>query len=419
MRFVFVLKRMPILKPHARTIDDAAAIDGKRTKFTIEGAPGLVLECGPDGGRVWFVRYQIGHGRGGRTRRYQRIGSFDRAAADHLTFGQAKDRSKELIADGKRGIDAFAEARPEAATGATFAGLFDRWLEASKPNRKTWPQDEARWLKLIKPRIGALIVTQIKGRDIATMTDGIKVAATGIQANRCQSLVVTVLGWAFARGELDTMPTHRLPKAVKEKPRDRAMSEDEIRLFWRDVGDAPLGVRMERCLRLALLTGQRRSEIALSAKAEMQLEGRSPQWIIPKERAKNGRAHLVPLSKQAAAIFREAVEASPTDYVFPAQGGAGAIDPHGVTRAMARLGAHLKRDDWPTVHDMRRTVGTQMAMLGVPDAVISAVLNHAKEGITQRTYIVHRYADERRRALRLWQARLRAIVSGRPRALRW
>lgn len=156
---------MPKLEAHPRVVAAAKAIDGKRTKYSIAGATGLILECISDGARAWYGRYQVGHGRSGRTMRYHRLGSFDTKEPDYLTLGQAKDKAAALQTDAKRdGKDAFAEAR-NLGKGATFDALFSRWLERhAKARKRSWSQDESRYRIHLKDRLGDVIAADLKRR---------------------------------------------------------------------------------------------------------------------------------------------------------------------------------------------------------------------------------------------------------------
>jgi hypothetical protein len=78
---------------------------------------------------------------------------------------------------------------------------------------------------------------------------------------------------------------------------------------------------------------------------------------------------------------------------------------------MAReLGAEPK--PW-RIHDLRRTVRTNLAAMRIPDHIAEMVLGHGKKGL-QRVYDQHRYEDEMRQALEKWAARLRSIVNPPP-----
>jgi integrase len=68
-----------------------------------------------------------------------------------------------------------------------------------------------------------------------------------------------------------------------------------------------------------------------------------------------------------------------------------------------------------TLHDLRRSVATHMAEIGVQPHVVEAVLNHVsghKRGVAG-IYNRARYDREIAAALRLWSERLTAIVDGR------
>ena len=173
-------------------------------------------------------------------------------------------------------------------------------------------------------------------------------------------------------------------------------------------------MRGERVLRLALITGQRRSEIAQAVKAELDLAGSSPAWVIPGARTKNSVMHRVPLTPMAVELFKAAVADladSKTPFMFPGRGTDGAIDPHAVTRAMSRLTAELGIEN-ATVHDLRRTVGTNLARIGVSKDIRARVLNHVDgaRSVTDAVYNQHEFSAEKRAALEAWEAELRRII---------
>ena len=129
-------------------------------------------------------------------------------------------------------------------------------------------------------------------------------------------------------------------------------------------------------VRLALLTGLRRTEIAAARKAELDLNSTSPVLTIPRGRAKNRNAHRVPLSKRAASLFREAIEAAgASEFVFPGERISSHIASRSVSKAMERTRDKLGIKDI-TMHDLRRTAGTYMSQYGVPKDVRERILNH-------------------------------------------
>jgi integrase len=95
----------------------------------------------------------------------------------------------------------------------------------------------------------------------------------------------------------------------KLESRERVLTDEELKFFWQacDVLGYPFGY----VGKLLLLTGQRLREVAGMSADELDLERR--QWVIPKERAKNNKAHIVPLSDPAVAVIEE-LEATPRAY---------------------------------------------------------------------------------------------------------
>ncbi len=380
-----------------RAIDALKPIDGKRTTYVSEVVVGLVLEAMPSGAKSWRVRYRTNGGRQGRTR------AFTIGDASIIKLGPALDRAREVLAAVQtEGRDPQSEKQ---AVGDTFGALFLDWLERhAKAKKKSWKHDEEMYYRHVEGRIGRLRVNEIKRADVATALDDIAEAASGTQANRAQSLIGAIFNWAVNEGRLERSPTYRIPKRGVEVPRERVLTDREIQLFWKGLSGGPLGLRMERILRLALVTGQRRSEIALAQKVEFDLADPDPSWVIPGGRTKNGIIHRVPLTPLAIEYFAAAIAESDTAHVFSGRGRDDrAVDPHAVTRAMSRLMSDLKIEN-ATVHDLRRTAGTNLGRLGVSKDVRARVLNHidGARSVTDAVYNQHEFAAEKRAALELW-----------------
>jgi integrase len=141
-------------------------------------------------------------------------------------------------------------------------------------------------------------------------------------------------------------------------------------------------------------------------------QGDDPAWTIAGARTKNGVMHRVPLTPLAVKIFSAAVADSTSPFVFPGRGRIDtAIDPSAVTRAMVRIRTALEIPD-ATVHDLRRTMGTNLARLGVSKDIRARVLNHVDgaRSVTDAVYNQHEFWAEKRAALEIWETELRRIV---------
>src|SRR5690606_10682269 len=123
-------------------------------------------------------------------------------------------------------------------------------------------------------------------------------------------------GWAMPRlHRLEINPCRDAGKPDKPKPRERVLSEAELRELWNvlDGEGLPLGP----AVKLLTLTGQRRDEVFSADRAEFDLEGKL--WTIPGERAKNGKAHLVPLSPAAAELVKGVPTIDGSAKLFPSR----------------------------------------------------------------------------------------------------
>jgi integrase len=193
----------------------------------------------------------------------------------------------------------------------------------------------------------------------------------------------------------------------KERARERILSDDEIRLIWRQLSGT-----FGAFVKVLLLTGQRRSEVATMRRSEIDKDG---VWIIPPEKYKTKRAQVVPLSKMVREIIEE--RSNDHDYVFStrketafsAWGNAKKALDEAIAAARAAEAARerCKLDPMPpwTLHDLRRTAKTLMVRVGVRPDISERVLGHAIAGV-EGVYDRHSYLDEKREALE----RLAAIV---------
>lgn len=417
---------MPTLKANHKQILAAKPIDGKKTRYRIEGTPGLWIYVSPSGVRTWYARYQLGSGKT-RQERWFRIGD-----AKSVDLAKAIERAKSIDVEvDVEDRDPHAERTLRRADTMTVEELYREWhTRYATPNLSRAETDETTFRCHIKPDFAKRKVRELTRIEIGRFRDTVAKKATAHTSNRVMVLLSRVFNWALDEGLIEFNPAARLRKLGERKPRERVLSHAAILKFWNalDAMETMTGEHMARAekgrmlspatrtiLRLLLLTGQRRGEVVEARKSEFELDGDEPVWTIPGERTKNGLLHRLPLCPMAASLFSAAIEASAkeSDFVFPSPDDSDKpISPEAVTRAMARLISELKI---PTVspHDLRRTVGTEMARLGLPVHVRSLVLNHSpmSRGITDAVYNRYAYDAEKREALTKWEASLRRLIA--------
>ena len=204
--------------------------------------------------------------------------------------------------------------------------------------------------------------------------------------------------WGIKREAVEANPFEALAVTVAPK-RDRVLNDREIaRVLQAARGmTAPFGPLVE----LLLLTGQRREEVGGMAWSEISDD--LTKWTIPKERAKNGAASIVPLSAGAIALLQNrltVMRETRAGLVFPGEGGK---QFGGWSKAKAALDEASGVTGW-RLHDLRRTVATGLQRLGVRLEVTEAVLNHisgTRAGIVG-VYQRHDWAAEKIAALSGW-----------------
>lgn len=190
---------------------------------------------------------------------------------------------------------------------------------------------------------------------------------------------------------------------------------------------AKLSKAMGLIIKLAIVTGQRRTEVCGARIDELHgLEGSDPKWIIKGDenkrgkiiegRTKNGRTQSVPLSPVAVALFKEALgECADKQFVFPAdasrvKGGKEARLPHihgeSVSKAVRRLRSSVDGVEGVeelSLHDMRRAISNWLKNEGVSREVRDLVLNHLNPSVTEAHYSQSARMDRQvRAALTAW-----------------
>jgi integrase len=251
----------------------------------------------------------------------------------------------------------------------------------------------------------------IKPREVIELLDGIAAHAP-VMANRCASLLGQMFRFGIHRVIVDSSPVQLLYRpGGREKPRARALSDDELRAFLRD----PLGCarypRLAHVVILLLLTGQRRGELAAARWEHLDFDAKT--WTIPDTNSKTGRGHVLPLSDWALEEFRALRRlAKRSPWVLPASDGVHHLDGMRMTRGVARCQERFKERGVEafTLHDLRRTLRTGLSALKVEASIAERVLNHAQRGVAG-TYDRFAYIDEKRDALDRWATHLRVLAS--------
>jgi integrase len=344
-----------------------------------------------------------------------------------------RTRGIDLCAEHKRCKQARRVAIKHAATNG-FDTAVAKWIERhAKKEIKRWRR-VARQLGWNYPRDGgaATLVpggiasrwarmspAEITSRDIRAVLEEARThsvpglprhAPPGHRADAMAGALLTCLsslfGWLRDEGLLEVNPCAAI-KRLKANKRDRVLTEGEIKSFWHAAGT--LGAPHAQLLRLLLLLGVRRQELALATRGEFSADGST--WTIPGLRTKNGHPHVVPLAPLVQQILASVPPSAAGDLVFTRDG-----RPLGNwTNTKRRLDVAAGNPAPFVLHDLRRTAVTHMAEIGIAPHIIEAIVNHVsghKAGVAG-VYNRATYAAEKREALGRWAAHVEGLVTGR------
>jgi integrase len=370
------------------------------------GCRGLYLVVQPSGRKSWAVRYRFA----GKPRKV----TLDRA----LTLAAARKATTDALHELAQGRDPAAQkfearASAEKDSAARAADTVEQWAaqfierHAKKKTRKnSWRQAVHVFDDIVVPAWRGRVVHDIQRRDIIELIESVA-EDRPIMANRTLAVLSKFFNWLVDRQVIAASPCARVKRPSKEKARDRILSDDEIKALW--LACDAIGEAAGACIKVLLLTGQRRSEVAGMRRGEIN----GDVWTLPPERTKNNKKHDVPLAAPALALIEGLPKIAGGDCVFTTNGWAPLSQ---FDRIKHELDARMKpRAPW-VLHDLRRTVASGMARLGVRLPVIEKCLNHTSGsfrgivGVYQR----HDFAAEKRDALQHWADHIDAIVRGEP-----
>jgi integrase len=397
-----------------------------RYEVTDSAVPGLQLRVEPTGAKHWQLRY---YWRGKRQK--LALGTWPRGRTPGMGLAEARaaaTAARDLL---ERGIDPRQAERTkrtrapvEPSTGPTDAHsvptLASEYLERHVKRQRKRPEYVQRFLDaevLPADKWGARDARTITPREVVELLDGIVERGSPAMANRGAGILSQMFRFGVHRAIVDSSPVQLLYRpGGKEKPRVRALSEDELGAFLANVeavmrfqtGGTGRTPRLAHVLRLLLLTGQRRGELALARWQDVTLTGKAPVWRIPAEHSKTGAPHAVPLSPAAVQEFRTLHKyANGSAWILPREDGKAAADPKLITRSVARNAKRFEAVGVQpfTAHDLRRTCRTGLARLKIPHDIAERILNH-KLPAMREVYDQHEPLEEMRAALVKWAAHL-------------
>jgi integrase len=289
------------------------------------------------------------------------------------------------------------------------------WLDQTQQSDKVWKAKAGesrvavRWEDHGRTRFRHRAVAGISRDDLLERINEVRAERGVYSARRAMSTVRAALNWGARQPHAGfaspaaTLKDIDLDLTAKSIRRKRTLTDDELRAIWTACGHESMGA-FGAMVRVLMLTGQRRTEIAHARWAEVSHNRQL--LVVPAERYKTASEHSVPLSTEVLAILKELPRWKGSPFVFSNKGTRPIIN---FDKPKARLDKLSGVKRW-RLHDLRRTCRTKMrAELKIAPSTCEAVLGHLPEALIQ-TYDTGGFEEEKRTALERWAKHLLAIV---------
>jgi len=372
-------------------------------RFEISDGKGLSIRVMPTGTKTWVFRYMVDG-----TARRMTLGTYPT-----IPLSEARELHAKAMQEVERGIDPGVkqkEANAHRKAAPTVADLLEEFWDMELKHKISGKERKRLIAKDALPAWGGRKAATITRRDAVLLVDNVRDRAP-ITANRLQGVLVRMFNFAAERGILEHSPLAGMRKKA-EQTRQRVLTDEEIKLLWAalDLDNMTMDIyRVSKlALKMILLTGQRPGEVCGMTWDEIDNEG---FWNIPAERRKGKVAQRVPLTGMALEIIEQARTYSRENrFVFTSSHiDNGPMTSHALSKAILRHWQELGFSEKWTPHDLRRTLRTRLAEIGIDDVVAERVLGHKLQGI-MAVYNRHGYDNEKRQALEQWAKKLRQIA---------
>lgn len=372
--------------------------EGKRDVQEFDSElPGFGIRKFSSGKASYFVKYSIG-----QQQRKLSLGS----AVPGMAASMRKTAA-EILAKARLGQDPAGEAvLAKTRKVTTVGGLIDKFVaDKQSALRASTLTETRRYLHKHFADLHPLPIDGVTRKDIVRIIDEIAETRGKVAADRSRAALSSFFGWTVDRGYRDDNPSIGIRSRSSNGARERVLSDKELAALWYASGDGDYGA----ILRLLILTGQRKVEIADLAWSEIDIEKRYA--LLPAHRVKNGREHALPLSAPAMEILQALPRQLGRDLVFGSRNGGFS----GWSKAKAALDKRLKGkvNAAFVLHDIRRSVASGMGALGIDMHITEKVLNHQSGSFAGIVGVYQRYSFDlqKREALDKWAAHIVSLTT--------
>ena len=390
----------------------ARAARAKQKPYKLTDRDGLYLHVSTSGAKSWRYDYRL-------------LG-----ARQTLTIGQYPDVSlivaRDRLADARRKVaegvspakvKQVAKAQAKIARKNTVQALGEEWYKVRSASQSaSWADNAKRFLEQdIYPALGSKPIRDVTPDDVECLVRKVAKKRGGKSAHYMRLTLAGIykkLPRALNAGnparDVATSGKDAVIELAEPKPRGRPLSAKEIPVFLEAADRYPGRPQIKFAIRLLMLTFTRKRELIEAPWTEIDLDG--AQWVIPAERMKKKKPHIIPLSHQAVECFRRLKELScGSDYVFPNLGDPKRPMNHSTLNDVFESIGYAGRF---TPHGARSTASTLLNAHKWSADAIELQLAHGERNPVRAAYNHSDRMEERQKMMQAYADYLDALAAG-------
>ena len=369
------------------------SLKAKDKSYSVSDDRGLFIEVLKTK-KVWRMRYRLG------------------GKQEKITFGEYPDvslaeareqreQARKLVAKGISPAQEKQKQKREELSLNTIADFAPVWFdEVAKQRNKNPTTIKSIIEKDIIPTIGKVKLSNCTVTDILKVTDKIKARGADHSALMARNILKRMFSYAISREKATFNPAAAIEAQyiAVAKSRDVALEPDEIGKLLRGIYTASFRRAFKLALHLLVITMVRKSELLNATWSEIDFK--NSIWTIPADRMKKSKEHIVPLSRQALAMFEELKSlSSKSSYVLPSRNTLKKPTSKSALNYVVRS-LDLDIRDF-VIHDFRRTASTLLNESGFNSDWIEKALAHEQKGV-RGVYNRAEYLEQRKEMLQWW-----------------
>jgi integrase len=391
----------------------------KDKEYSLSDGQKLSLRVKPSGSKAWIFTYQRPY-----TKKRTNLGF---GSYPSVSLAQARKMRSEALSLLSNEIDPQEYKlerlqKEEAAHLNTLEFIAMRWHEVKVTSVSTdYGLKIYRALELhILPKLGKFPIHKITAPKAIEVLKPLAAAGKLDMLKRVTQALNQIMSYAVNTGIIQTNPLANITKAFEapKKKHQLTLKPDELPELMKAISYADIQFLTRAMIEWQLHTMTRPNETAGARWDEIDLS--SKQWVIPADRMKMKRPHIIPLSPQVLLLLeRIRPHSEGSDYLFPSS------RKRGQHRNVQTANMALKRMGFGgrlVAHGLRALASTTLNEHGFDADVIEAALAHVDRNEVRAAYNRAQYLERRKVMMGWWSDRIelkplsvanvRSIVNG-------